>query len=98
MCDYEHLEQSIQQLLPKDVIILLPGCGNALFSPDMYDAGYKSIVNTDVSPVVINQQRERYPDMVWEVMDCLDMSVEDDQYFGIVDKSLIDTILCAENR
>lgn len=64
----------------------------------MYDAGYKGIVNVDVSPVVIEQQKERYPHMIWEVMDCLNMPAKDGQYLGIVDKSLIDTILCANNR
>ena len=63
-----------------------------------HDDGYKGIVNVDVSPVVIDQQKERFPNMTWEVMDCLDMPAKDGQYFGIVDKSLIDTILCSSNR
>ena len=63
-----------------------------------YNDGYHGIVNVDVSPVVIEQQKERYPNMTWEVMDCLKMPVENEKYFGVVDKSLIDTILCANNR
>lgn len=51
----------------------------------------------DVSPVVIEQQKERYPDLTWEVMDCLAMPSADCEYAAIVDKSLIDTILCANN-
>jgi hypothetical protein len=98
LCDYEHLAVPIRQLLPKDATILLPGCGNAIFSTDMYDDGYTSLVNVDISPIVISQQVQRFPHMEWEVMDCLDMPADDEQYFGIVDKSLIDTILCANHR
>ena len=93
------MQQVVTQLLSKEWPVLLPGCGNALFSCDMYLDGYNNMKNVDVSPVVIEQQKERFPDMTWEVMDCLNMATESDgAYRGIVDKSLIDTILCAENR
>ena len=35
--------------------ILVLGCGNAEFSEDLYDAGFKNQLNIDISSVVINQ-------------------------------------------
>ena len=48
------------------------GCGNALLSEEMFDAGYTNIWNIDISQVVIENMRERNQDkvgMLWEVMD-----------------------------
>jgi len=68
-----------------------------------FEDGYTNLVNADISEVVIRQQRERYPDMDWRVLDCL--SKQDMVAAGllgrtaaIVDKSLVDTILCARDR
>ena len=45
------------------------GCGNANFSADMYDDGYKNITNVDISSVVIKQMIEKNqierPEMTW---------------------------------
>lgn len=30
------------------------GCGNSKLSEDMYDDGYKDIINIDISDVVVN--------------------------------------------
>lgn len=38
----------------KDMRILILGCGNAEFSEDLYDDGFKNVVNVDISSVVIN--------------------------------------------
>ena len=37
----------------QDIKILVLGCGNAEFTEDLYDAGYKNQVNVDISSVVI---------------------------------------------
>ena len=37
----------------KEIKILVVGCGNAEFSADLYDNGYKNITNVDFSKVVI---------------------------------------------
>jgi len=62
----------------KDLRILVLGCGNAEFSEDMYDDGFKNIVNVDISSVCIRQMRERNieerPEMQWVTMDITDMS------------------------
>ena len=63
-----------------------------------FNDGYVGLVNVDISPVVIEQQRERYPAMCWEVMDCLKLPANVETYEAVVDKSLIDTIMCASDR
>lgn len=91
------LQKPINKLVAKDARVLAIGCGNAVFSADMFNDGYIGLVNVDISPVVIEQQRERYPDMCWEVMDCLKSPAIVETYEAVVDKSLIDTIMCASN-
>jgi hypothetical protein len=61
-------------------------------------------VNADISEVVINQQRGRFPDMDWRVLDCLSPEALRSAGLGrgalgaVVDKSLVDTVLCAKDR
>lgn len=42
--------------------------------------------------------KKRYPMMEWQVMDALDMTFGTGSQQNIIDKSLIDTILCYQNR
>lgn len=60
--------------------------------------GYKRIVNTDLSDVVINQQVVKFPDLTWKVMDALNLDYSENSFPVIIDKSLIDTLLCAKER
>lgn len=51
---YASLSDLMKQfLVSKEMRILVVGCGNADFSQDLYDDGYKNILNVDISPVVI---------------------------------------------
>src|SRR3546814_20982151 len=59
-----------------------------------YDDGYEGIVNTDISAVVIQQQREACPEMRWEVMDVRSMDFPEGYFDVVMDKSLIDTVMC----
>ena len=52
--DYQSLQPLIKDLIPdKTSKIIIIGCGNAPLSEDMYDDGYKNILNVDISSVVI---------------------------------------------
>jgi ubiquinone/menaquinone biosynthesis C-methylase UbiE len=94
--DFIELKAIIEYLLPdRGEELLLIGCGNAPFSPDLASlGGYTNIWNTDISPIVIRQQKEKYPDQRWEVMDVLEMPIPNASVPVIVDKSLVDTLLC----
>mmetsp|Transcript_67676 Transcript_67676/g.153164 ORF Transcript_67676/g.153164 Transcript_67676/m.153164 type:complete len:207 (-) Transcript_67676:117-737(-) len=63
----------------------------------MHSDGYTNQINIDLCKNVIAAQKERYPDMDWRVMDVLDLKFEDEKDFAVVlDKSMIDTLLCGE--
>lgn len=51
--DYNSLKAILDEFLKPDSKILVLGCGNACFSEDLYDDGYKNITNIDISSVVI---------------------------------------------
>ena len=98
--DYETLSQLLNENLTKESKILIIGCGNANFSEDLYDAGFKYQWNIDISSVVIQQMKERNKarkEMIYEVMDCCDLSYPDNFFDCIIDKSTIDAILCGDN-
>ena len=85
-----------------NIRILILGCGNAEFSEDLYDAGFKNIVNVDISSVCIDQMNERNnelrPEMRFQVMDICDMSEFESNSFDIaIDKSTIDALLCGDD-
>jgi len=53
--------------------VLVIGCGNSRLSADLYDIGYHSITNIDISDTVItqmiNQNRKKRPNMQFLKMD-----------------------------
>jgi len=100
MSSYDELRNTLSPLLREAAgdpskSILIAGCGNASFSSDLFYDGYHNIVNIDYCDVVIQQQKMKYPEMQWRVMNALCMDEFDDGQFDfIVDKSLSDTTLC----
>ena len=62
-----------------------------------YNDGYYTICNIDISSVVIAQQQQASPEMQWMVMDALNTTFQDESFPYIIDKSLIDTVLCCKN-
>jgi len=94
---FADLKSILEFLIPdKNTDILLVGAGNAPFSPDLYQiGGFKNITNIDLSDVVIMQQAAKYPEQTWIVMDAMEMTFPSHAFPVIIDKSLIDTLLCA---
>jgi len=95
--EWKDLAEPIAALVSTEDRVLVPGCGNAPFSPDMYDAGFTEQLNFDTSDVVIEQCKERNisrPKMKFEVMDACKLPLPDASFEAIVDKSLIDTLRC----
>lgn len=50
----------MSQYIRKDDNILMVGAGNSRLSEDMFDDGYTTITNIDISRVVIDQMIARY--------------------------------------
>jgi len=89
------------ELIPqKDARILMLGCGNSTLSQDMYDDGYKNIVNIDYSSVVIDQMRrrhkERRPEMEWLEMDVRDLQFADQSFDVAIDKGTMDAMMTSK--
>jgi len=97
---YEDVAHLLRPVLPdKTARILMLGCGNSTLSEDMYDDGYKNIVNIDYSPVVIERMRARNhnrPEMQWLVMDIRDLRFEDNSFDVAIDKGTMDAMMTAK--
>ncbi|EGO22318.1 hypothetical protein SERLADRAFT_472997, partial [Serpula lacrymans var. lacrymans S7.9] len=58
---YAEVAHLIREYVPdKSSKILMLGCGNSSLSEDMWQDGYKNIVNIDYSSVVIQQMKQKY--------------------------------------
>ncbi|XP_049834606.1 eEF1A lysine and N-terminal methyltransferase homolog [Schistocerca gregaria] len=81
---------------PKDIILMI-GCGNSSLSADLYDVGYRHLTNIDISYVVIRQMIETHgkdrPDMVYQQMDALHMTFDDNEFSVVLDKGTLDALM-----
>jgi len=98
---YEDVAHIMRDLIPdKSSRLLMLGCGNSKLSEEMWDDGYKNIVNTDYSAVVINQMRRRHeslrPEMQWHEMDVRDLGFEDGSFDVVIDKGTMDAMMTAK--
>ncbi|GMH52473.1 hypothetical protein TL16_g01238, partial [Triparma laevis f. inornata] len=66
---YSGVRDLIAQYIKKEDNILVAGCGNSRLSEDLYEDGYSSITNIDISRVVIDQMTDKYkekPALTWQ--------------------------------
>ncbi|KAG9312858.1 S-adenosyl-L-methionine-dependent methyltransferase, partial [Chiua virens] len=81
----------------KNARILMLGSGNSKFSEDMWEDGYRNIVNVDYSAVVIEQMRARHaelrPEMEWHEMDVRNLLFEDASFDIAIDKGTMDAMM-----
>jgi SAM-dependent methyltransferase len=98
---YDELKPVLQKYINKSDRILVPGSGNALLSPDMYKAGYHNQDCVDISPSVTKLMSKKYsdcPGMDFKQMDILSNNMKNQYYDSIVDKSIIDTFACHDDK
>jgi ubiquinone/menaquinone biosynthesis C-methylase UbiE len=103
--DYNSLKSIISDLIPEEnkkySTILNLGCGNSLLCEEMYDDGYKNIINIDLSETVIkymqNRNKEIRKKLKFFVMDCRELNINNNSIDLAIDKSTIDALLCGEN-
>eukprot|EP00927_Polykrikos_kofoidii_P065669 TRINITY_DN61399_c0_g1_i1.p1 TRINITY_DN61399_c0_g1~~TRINITY_DN61399_c0_g1_i1.p1 ORF type:complete len:400 (+),score=77.22 TRINITY_DN61399_c0_g1_i1:75-1274(+) len=85
-----HLERSGSQR------ILMLGCGNSDMSAKMYGAGFKNIVNIDISQSLVDSLRAQHeatmPEMQWVYMNASDLSFESASFDIVLDKGTLDAI------
>jgi SAM-dependent methyltransferase len=95
---WESLRESLTQVIDREARILMLGCGNSLLSEQMYEAGFCSICNIDISPTVIGSMQERnsHRQMSWLVMDCTNLSFPPESFDVTLDKGTLDCFLCGQ--
>ena len=97
---FEPLKDLIQSIARHDHKILVVGSGNSRLSPQLYENGYHSITNIDISEVVIHQMKTRYKEldrMEWLKMDAMKMEFPDSTFDVVIDKGTVDSLLCGNN-
>ena len=66
----------------------------------MYNDGYHNIINTDYSPVVIENMKKKCQytcsDMTWKVMDILNMTYEPETVDIVLEKGTLDALMVHE--
>lgn len=98
--DYAGLRELIAKACPnKGARILHLGCGSSRLGEDLYDDGYKDIMNVDICETAVEKMRRRNdqqrPDMRWKVADAADLACFSDKSFDlVVDKGTLDTVAC----
>ena len=100
--DYSNIRNLIEHLkIPKTSIILNVGCGNSEFSEKMYDDGYTNNYNIDISIEAIKLMKQRNegkrPKLTFIQMNAKKMCYGNNFFDLVIDKGLLDTILCGEN-
>ncbi|KAF9446210.1 S-adenosyl-L-methionine-dependent methyltransferase [Macrolepiota fuliginosa MF-IS2] len=98
---YTDLAEYLHELVPnKSSRILMLGCGNSKLSEDMWEDGYKNIVNTDYSAVLIEKMRQRHgqarPEMEWHEMDVRSLKFDDGSFDVAIDKGTMDAMMTAK--
>jgi len=90
----------VPKMTSKDAKILIVGCGNSSFSADLYDCGYKNIINIDFSEVCIARMQQKHaesrPEMSWVTMDMTELLFHDQEFDIVIDKASMDALLVDE--
>ncbi|KAH0787070.1 Phosphoethanolamine N-methyltransferase-related protein [Histomonas meleagridis] len=84
-----------------DEKVLNIGCGNSEMAYDMLGNPFHSVYNMDISSVVIDQMKSKYQDqkeLIWEVMDCTNMTYEDNSFDVVFDKGTLDALFCGDMK
>ncbi|CCM00248.1 uncharacterized protein FIBRA_02277 [Fibroporia radiculosa] len=97
---YEDVADILRELIPdRDARIVMLGCGNSKLSEEMYDDGYRHVVNTDYSGVLINNMRRLHehtrPEMEWHEMDIRSLTFDADTFDVAIDKGTMDAMMTA---
>ncbi|KAH8075844.1 S-adenosyl-L-methionine-dependent methyltransferase [Cristinia sonorae] len=98
---YADIAPILRELIPnKEAKILMLGCGNSKLSEDMYEDGYKSIVNTDYSAILIEKMKHKHaelrPEMEWHEMDVRDLQFDARSFDVAIDKGTMDAMMTAK--
>lgn len=98
---WKDLSPYLTNYLNKNGSTLVIGCGNSSMSEKLLNDGFDAIYNIDISPTVIEQMSQKYkdkPKLIWEVMDCTNLSYSDETFVSIFEKGTLDALLCNKSN
>ena len=97
---YEYWKAAINESIPdKSKRVMIAGVGSSSMPEDMVSDGYTDIVAQDISRAAIAQLRIRckhLPEIKFEACNMTDSNLEKGTYFAIIDKALLDSMMCAD--
>ncbi|GMI28519.1 hypothetical protein TeGR_g258 [Tetraparma gracilis] len=96
---YSGIRELIAQYIKKEDNVLVAGCGNSRLSEDMYEDGYSSVANIDISRVVVDQMTDKYkekPALTWQQMNVCSLEFPDESFDAVIGKATMDAVLCGE--
>lgn len=98
--DYNKLCGVLHKYIKPQDKVLVVGCGNSELSEQMYDVGYKHLINIDISETVINHMNhrnaERRPGLSFHQVDATKTPYEDGSYQAALDKGTLDAMASEE--
>ena len=100
---YDMLKPYLKPLLSSNVDfeVLIPGCGNSSIGVEMFQDGYQNITCVDSSTVVVQQMQERYHNiesLEFIPANCCRLEFVPENCFDfILDKALLDSLLCGDS-
>ncbi|KAL1123784.1 hypothetical protein AAG570_001557 [Ranatra chinensis] len=99
--EYPELCGFIHKYIKPAEKFLVAGCGNSKLSSNLYDVGYRNMVNVDISKIVIKQMNAQNakdrPDLKFLEMDLLEMTFEPETFSAVLDKGTLDALMPEDN-
>ncbi len=92
--DYRSLMR--QEVQPKHNILVV-GCGNSLFSEELFADGFPKVTSIDYSEKTISAMQAKTKGPKYEVMDMTDMKYPDGSFDIVFDKATLDAMFSNED-
>ncbi|TKR93248.1 hypothetical protein L596_007742 [Steinernema carpocapsae] len=97
LADWKKFQRLILPRLSKSDRILHIGCGNSRLSHELFEAGFTDVTNVDFSEILIENGKQRYPEMKWVCNDMRTLhSIPSGSMDVVVEKASIESLLVAE--
>ena len=81
------LKTYFDQLAPKNIRILIPGCGNAYEAEYLFEKGFTNVFLADISNVPLNNFKKRVPSFPEDHLLHIDFFTHKDQYDRIIEQT-----------
>jgi len=99
---YDYWKKTIRNKIPdRDMTVLVTGCGVTNFGQKMIEDGYRHVINTDISEVVIEKCHEVFGESEncsYIQADGRDLPLEDESIDFVFGKGVLDAVCCVENH